>query len=322
VRELSRKYHRADVSAVHPVRKPDAVRRLICQAASRTAQERNAWRLAKDLAVKYETVSDYLDALTRLGIVLRLGAWSSAKAKREVKSPKLHLMDTGLATALRGEDSDSFGIDADPTAFGSLFETFVFHRTRENPAVSVRTLVAAALACRRSRDRYSCGSTWSPDRALRNEGVVADRRQGLSAHRLVSVRRARQGLPWRRICRVPWRAPAIFRSGKDRPARINAVVLPRSIAIVSLAQERRSKSAPFAGNRRWSSCSKCDCARSAQVRKRRRSPVVRRRRWAARDWRNKVPRNAPRSSHSRHPRSTDRDPHSDIVMGRFTSRSY
>jgi len=115
-----------DVSAVHPVRKPDAVRRLIYQAAARTAQELNAGKLASDLAVRHETVGDYLDALTRLGIVLRLGAWSSAKAKREIKSPKLHLMDTGLATALRSEDSSSFGIDADPTVFGSLFETFVF----------------------------------------------------------------------------------------------------------------------------------------------------------------------------------------------------
>jgi predicted AAA+ superfamily ATPase len=71
-------------------------------------------------------VSDYLDVVTRLGIVLRLGAGSSAKAKREVKSPKLHLMDTGLATALRGEDSESSGIRADPSVFGALFETFVF----------------------------------------------------------------------------------------------------------------------------------------------------------------------------------------------------
>ena len=115
-----------DVSVVHPVRKPDAVRRLIYQAASRTAQELNSGSLGRDLALKSDTVNDYLDALTRLGIVLRLGAWSSARAKREVKSPKLHLMDTGLASALRGEDSGSFGIDADPTALGSLFETFVF----------------------------------------------------------------------------------------------------------------------------------------------------------------------------------------------------
>lgn len=114
-----------DVSAIHAVRKPDVVRRLIDQAAARTAQELNAWRLAKDLGVQYPTVSAYIDALTRLGIVLRLGAWPSAKAKREIKSPKLHFLDTGLASALRGEDSESFGIAGDPTAFGALFETFV-----------------------------------------------------------------------------------------------------------------------------------------------------------------------------------------------------
>jgi uncharacterized protein len=115
-----------DMSAIHAVRKPDAVRRLIFQAASRTGQELNPWSLANDLAIKIDTASTYIDALTRLGIVLRLGAWSSSKAKREIKSPKLHLMDTGLATALRGEDSNSFGLSADPSVFGGLFETFVF----------------------------------------------------------------------------------------------------------------------------------------------------------------------------------------------------
>ena len=115
-----------DISAVHAVRKPNVARRLIYQAASRTSQELNAWGLARDLGVKYDTVSDYLDALTRLGIVLRLGAWTSSRAKREIKSPKLHLMDTGLATALRGEDDGSFEIGADPGALGALFETFVF----------------------------------------------------------------------------------------------------------------------------------------------------------------------------------------------------
>ncbi|MEP7456192.1 hypothetical protein [Phyllobacterium sp. SB3] len=62
-----------DVSAVHSVRKPDAARRLIYQAASRTGQELNVGKLASALAVRRETVSDYLDALTRLGVVLRLG---------------------------------------------------------------------------------------------------------------------------------------------------------------------------------------------------------------------------------------------------------
>lgn len=115
-----------DMSAIHAVRKPDAVRRLISQAAARTGQEFNPWTIAGQLGIKFETLTGYVDALTRLGIVLRLGAWTSSKAKREIKSPKLHLMDTGLATALRGEDASSFGPLADPGALGAVFETFVF----------------------------------------------------------------------------------------------------------------------------------------------------------------------------------------------------
>jgi predicted AAA+ superfamily ATPase len=115
-----------DMSAIHAVRKPDALRRLIQQAAARTGQELNPSSFAKDLAVKPETLDAYLDALTRLGIVYRLGAWSSTRPGREIKASKLHLMDTGLASALRGEDSSSFGVTGDPAAFGALFETFVF----------------------------------------------------------------------------------------------------------------------------------------------------------------------------------------------------
>lgn len=115
-----------DMAAVHPLRKPDAVRRFIFQTAARTAQEFNPSTVAGDLGIRQETLHAYLDALTRLGIVLRLGAWTSTQARREIKAPKLHLLDTGIATALRGEDAGSFAPLADPTALGALFETFVF----------------------------------------------------------------------------------------------------------------------------------------------------------------------------------------------------
>lgn len=115
-----------DFSAIHAVRKPDAVRRLIHQVAQRTAQELNPQTLAGQVDLKRETLNDYVDVLTRLGIVLRLGAWASSGPRREIKASKLHFLDTGLATALRGEDSTSFGIDGDPTALGALFETYVF----------------------------------------------------------------------------------------------------------------------------------------------------------------------------------------------------
>jgi predicted AAA+ superfamily ATPase len=70
-------------------------------------------------------VSDYIDILHRLGIVHRLGAWTSSGGHREVRASKLHFLDTGCASALRAEDSSSFGISADPVALGHLLESFV-----------------------------------------------------------------------------------------------------------------------------------------------------------------------------------------------------
>ncbi|WP_204561618.1 ATP-binding protein [Azospirillum palustre] len=116
-----------DVAVVAPIRKPDVLRRLIDQLANRTANELNIASLCSALGdVRKETVNDYIDILRRLGIVHLLGAWTSAATKREVKRPKIHFMDTGIATALRGEDGDSFGLLANPTALGQVLETFVY----------------------------------------------------------------------------------------------------------------------------------------------------------------------------------------------------
>lgn len=114
-----------DVAPVAEVRKPDALRRLIDRIAARTAEELNVAALSKAVGARQETVTDYLDILTRLGLVHRLGAWTSSTAKREIKAPKLHFLDTGCVTALRGEDSASFDIGADRAALGHLLETFV-----------------------------------------------------------------------------------------------------------------------------------------------------------------------------------------------------
>jgi len=115
-----------DVAPVAEIRRPDTLRRLINQLAHRTAEELNVTSLCSALGARKETVVGYLDVLSRLGIIHRLGAWTSSGARREVKSPKLHFMDTGCATALRGEDVDSFGLGAAPAALGHLLESFVF----------------------------------------------------------------------------------------------------------------------------------------------------------------------------------------------------
>jgi predicted AAA+ superfamily ATPase len=115
-----------DVAPVADIRRPDTLRRLINQLAFRTADELNVANLCTALGARKETITAYLDILSRLGIIHRLGAWTSSGARKEVRSPKLHFMDMGCATALRGEDAGSFGLGADPTALGPLLESFVF----------------------------------------------------------------------------------------------------------------------------------------------------------------------------------------------------
>lgn len=115
-----------DVAPVAPVRRPDTLRRLINQLAHRTAEELNVASLCSVLGARKETISSYLDVLSRLGVIHRLSAWTSSGARKDVRSPKLHFMDTGCATALRGEDAASFGLGADPAALGHVLESFVF----------------------------------------------------------------------------------------------------------------------------------------------------------------------------------------------------
>lgn len=115
-----------DIAPVAEIRRPDTLRRLINQLAHRTSQELNVASLCTALGARQETVNTYLDVLSRLGIVHRLGAWTASGARKEVRSPKLHFLDTGCATALRGEDATSFGFGADPVALGHILESFVF----------------------------------------------------------------------------------------------------------------------------------------------------------------------------------------------------
>lgn len=114
-----------DVADLMPVRKPDALRILIDQMASRTAQEINTSELAKLTKLQRVTVDQYLDILIRLSMITKLGAWTSGESKREVKQPKYYFVDSGIASALRRYTEATFAIDNVPQALGGLIESYV-----------------------------------------------------------------------------------------------------------------------------------------------------------------------------------------------------
>lgn len=83
----------------------------------------NASRLAAGLSVSVPTISKYVDLLVDLLLVRRLQPFHAHIAKRQVKSPKIYVRDTGLLHALLG--LESYHDLAGHPVVGSSFEGFV-----------------------------------------------------------------------------------------------------------------------------------------------------------------------------------------------------
>lgn len=121
-----------DVADILRIRKTDAMRRLIDQIAVRTGQELNVSELCNLVGLKRATADQYLDVLTRLTLIRRLGAWASGESRREVRHSKMHVVDSGIVAALRNLNVDSFGALKMPAALGGIMESFVYGEILKN----------------------------------------------------------------------------------------------------------------------------------------------------------------------------------------------
>ena len=118
-----------DVRDMTRIRSRDVLPRLLSAAASQTARLFNLADLASPFQLSRPTIGDYMTLLERLFLLERLPPWHSNRLSRLVKSPKLHVGDTGLAAALLGVDAAALA--ADRTLLGQFLETFVFQELRK-----------------------------------------------------------------------------------------------------------------------------------------------------------------------------------------------
>lgn len=117
-----------DVRALARIASLDALPRLLQLAAGQTARLLNVAELGGPFQLSRPTIRDYTTLLERIFLLEHVAPWHSNKLGRLVKTPKLHVCDTGLASALLGLDAESLW--ADRAAFGQLLETFVFQELR------------------------------------------------------------------------------------------------------------------------------------------------------------------------------------------------
>ena len=117
-----------DVPEIARIRSLDVLPRLLTHAAVQTATLFNLSGLAAPFQVSRPTIRDYITLLERVFLLEQLPPWHSNRLKRLIKTPKLHLGDTGLACALLGIDAS--GLAADRSLLGQLVETFVYQELR------------------------------------------------------------------------------------------------------------------------------------------------------------------------------------------------
>jgi hypothetical protein len=106
----------------------DALPRLLTLAAGQTACLMNVSEIAAPFQISRPTIREYLTLLSRIFLLDELPSWHSNLMKRLVKTPKLHIGDTGLACALLGLSEDA--LLEDRSLFGRLLESFVYQELR------------------------------------------------------------------------------------------------------------------------------------------------------------------------------------------------
>ena len=117
-----------DVRDLARINSLDALPRLLALGASQTARLLNITDLAGPFQLSRPTIRDYVTLLERVFLIDTLAPWHSNRLSRLIKTPNLHLGDTGVACALLGLDATA--LTKDRTTLGQILETFVFQELR------------------------------------------------------------------------------------------------------------------------------------------------------------------------------------------------
>jgi predicted AAA+ superfamily ATPase len=112
-----------DVRDIAAIRDENELLRLMSLLAWRTASLLNVSNLSSDMGINRETTEKYVAILERLFLIRRLPAWHKNDAKRLIRTPKVHVIDSGLAAQLNRLTVDDW--QRQSKDFGALLESFV-----------------------------------------------------------------------------------------------------------------------------------------------------------------------------------------------------
>lgn len=116
-----------DVRGLSRIRQGDRLPQLLRRLAGQTAQVLNVNRAGRDAGLDHTTAEAYTRLLEAVFLLNRLPAWGKTLNARTAATPKLHVVDSGVAARLLRLTPEKL-LRRDATAlteFGHLLETFV-----------------------------------------------------------------------------------------------------------------------------------------------------------------------------------------------------
>ncbi|HEV7495834.1 ATP-binding protein [Baekduia sp.] len=111
-----------DLDDIANVRNVENVERLLFMIAARSGGLASFHGMATDLGIDTNTVRAHTKILEDLFLIRRLRPWHANLGSRQIKSPKLYIVDSGLLTYLIGANERRITDDGDIT--GPLLESF------------------------------------------------------------------------------------------------------------------------------------------------------------------------------------------------------
>ena len=117
-----------DIQALARISRLDAIPKLLELAAGQTSRLLNISELASPFQLSRPTIRDYAELLERIFLLSFLQPWHSNRIKRLIKTPKLHIGDTGLACSLLNLDQGQ--LQENRPLLGQLLETFIYNELK------------------------------------------------------------------------------------------------------------------------------------------------------------------------------------------------
>ncbi len=111
-----------DVREISNLEHRDRLLPLFRIMALQSGQIPNLTQWGGQIGLDAKTTKKYVSVLERLFLIHRLPAWHSDRTSRLIKSPKLHLVDSGIQANLTGATEET--ILRDRSRLGPLLETF------------------------------------------------------------------------------------------------------------------------------------------------------------------------------------------------------